>query len=383
MVALSSGGVDAVSSGAPSTLNSYSDLRGVKLGEVRRSIPDRCYKRSRFQAIAWATFDLTLYLAGQSLVFGGRPVIVQLLGGLLAGAAVSMMFIWAHDAAHGALFRSKAISELLGTVLMMPSLNMYRLWSYGHNKVHHGFTSFSPIDWIWRPMSPSDYASSSRWARFVYRRERNLMTCGLHYLIRVWWRGMVRFTPQRKRDRITFSVSKVGTLLFAIGLSYLAWTTAGGLVGVLSAVVIPFAVFTYVIALFVYIHHTHPSVPFFDVRDEWSATIGQLFCSTVIRTSKVTDLLTHHILVHVPHHVDMRIPFYHLPKACEAIKTDWGKYLHEYRFSWSQVRSIFGECQLFDFDTKTWHRFDDHLAYVEFSQDLKASIVSRPTALSS
>ena len=51
----------------------------------------------------------------------------------------------ADDAAHGALFTSEGVSEVLGTLAMAPSLNLYRLWVYGHNKVHHGFTSLTSL----------------------------------------------------------------------------------------------------------------------------------------------------------------------------------------------------------------------------------------------
>lgn len=337
----------------------YEELRHVKLGAVRQLIPESCRRRSATRGLAWFAFDLALYVAALSLVFTVRHPAVQLLGGVLAGVAVAIMFVWAHDAAHGALFRNKLVSEVLGTLLMLPSLNMYRLWSYGHNKVHHGFTSFSPIDWIWRPLAPSEYRARGRWSRFVYRRERSILTCGLHYLLRVWWSGMVRFKPQHKRHRLGFRLSKLGTLVFAAAFSYVAWTMAGGFIGALSAVIVPFVVFTYVIAFIVYIHHTHPDLPFFDVRDEWSGAIGQVYCSTVVRCSRVIELLTHRILVHVPHHVDMRVPFYHLAPAYEAIKADLGEYIHEYRFSWAEIRAIFRSCQLFDFETKSWYRFDD------------------------
>lgn len=42
-----------------------------------------------------------------------------------------------------------------------------------------------------------------------------------------------------------------------------------------AAVVVPFLVFNHCIALFVYLHHTHPDVPFFVDKPEWSNTIGQ------------------------------------------------------------------------------------------------------------
>lgn len=335
------------------------ELHRVKPATVRQLIPEACHRRSVPKALAWCVFDLALYVAALSLVFTGGHPALQLLGGVLAGVAVAIMFVWAHDAAHGALFRNKLVSELLGTLLMLPSLNMYRLWSYGHNKVHHGFTSFSPIDWIWRPLAPSEYRARGWWSRFVYRRERSILTCGLHYLLRVWWSGMVRFRPQHKHHRLGFRLSKFGTLVFAVVLSYAAWVMAGGLIGAISAVIVPFVVFTYVIAFIVFIHHTHPDLPFFDRREEWSGAIGQVYCSTVVRCSRVIELLTHRILVHVPHHVDMRVPFYHLAPAYEAIKADLGEYIHEYRFSWAEIRSIFRSCQLFDFETKTWYRFGD------------------------
>jgi omega-6 fatty acid desaturase (delta-12 desaturase) len=84
-----------------------------------------------------------------------------------------------------ALCSAEWTAELLGTVLMLPSMNMYRLWSHGHNRVHHGFTSYTPVDWIWRSLTPELYAAKSRWGRAVYRLGRNPLTCALPYLLRV------------------------------------------------------------------------------------------------------------------------------------------------------------------------------------------------------
>jgi omega-6 fatty acid desaturase (delta-12 desaturase) len=235
---------------------------------------------------------------------------------------------------------------------------MYRLWSYGHNKVHHGFTSLSPVDWIWRPLTAAEYRALSPWRRGIYRLERHPATCALHYLLRVWWAGMVRFTPDPKARRTrSFRWSKLGTAAFLAAFVTVAYLYAGGLVGVLAAVVVPFIVFTYFIAFFVYVHHTHPDIPFFVERRRWSATIGQVACSTVIRTSPVVEWLTHGILIHAPHHIDMRIPFYNLERAYQDLKPAFGEYVHEYRFRWSTVLGIFRQCQLYDFDQQTWHRF--------------------------
>jgi len=333
----------------------------VKLRTVRSAFSEGCYQRSLFRALGWLAVDLALYATALAGVFTVDHPIAQLGFGVLAGCAVAFLFVWGHDAAHGALFASSRWSEALGTIAMLPSLNMYRLWSYGHNKVHHGFTSFSPIDWIWRPLTPDEYRARSRTRRFVYRLERHPATCGLHYLLRVWWPGMVRFRPDPKLRRTRgFRASKLGTLAFALVASTVAYRFAGGPWGVVAAVVVPFAVFNWFIALFVYLHHTHPDVPFFDDRQEWSATVGQVYCSTVVRCSPLTEALTHHILIHTPHHVDTRIPFYRLETAYADLRPAYGRYVHEYRFRWSTVRTIFATCQLFNYDTNTWSRFSDH-----------------------
>jgi acyl-lipid omega-6 desaturase (Delta-12 desaturase) len=338
----------------------YRELQGVKLGTVRSTFSPAVYQRSHIKALAYLVFDLALYALFIVGVFIAPNIGFKVVCGLLAGCAVAFLFVWAHDAAHGALFKSEVVSEILGTMAMLPSLNMYRLWTYGHNKVHHGFTSFSPVDWIWKPLTPAEFRSASRLRKVQYRVERSMAGCALHYLARVWWFGMVRFKAEASvRRRFHFTRARLTTLAFIAGASTLAWHYGGGIGGVLGAVVVPFVVFNYFIALFVYLHHTHPTLPFFDQRREWSATIGQVACSTVVRTSSLFESLTHGILIHTPHHVDMRIPFYRLKQARRDLRATYGEQLLEYRFRWSTVTKIFRTCQLFDFDRQVWYRFRD------------------------
>lgn len=341
--------------------SAFDRLRGVKLGTVRGAFSPASYRRSMPVALGWLAFDAIVYATFVIGALRVDNVALKLLAGVLAGCAVASLFVWAHDAAHGALFKSGAVAEVLGTAAMLPSLNMYRLWIYGHNRVHHGFTSFSPVDWIWRPLTPAEYRSRSLGSRLVYRVERSLFGCALHYILRVWWPGMVRFRPDAElRRRHHFTRAKLLTAAFAAQALAVAWFVGGGVVGVLAAVVVPWLVFNFFIALFIYLHHTHPSLPFFLDRQEWSATIGQVACSTVVVLPRLWSSLTHHIMVHTPHHVDPRIPFYRLPQAWRELAGRYGNEVVTYRFSWTAVYRIFRTCQLFDFETKVWSRFAEH-----------------------
>lgn len=344
-------------SAPPGPVRPYEELRTTKLGDVRAVFSPACYRRSALRALGALLVDGAFYGLCLTGVFAARNPAAQIGFGVLAGVAVAVLFVWAHDAAHGALFRSTAVSELLGTAAMLPSLQMYRLWAYGHNRVHHGFTSYSPIDWIWRPLTPAQYRELPRRGRLFYRLERHPATCGLHYLRRVWWAGMVRFRPDGPGRRTGLSASKVGTVSFAVALSVAAYRFAGGWVGVVAAVVVPFLVFTWVIALVVFLHHTHPKVPFFDDRRDWTATFGQVACATVVRSNRVVERLTHRILIHPPHHIDTRIPFYNLERAYRDLQPGYGAFICEYRLRLSTVRRIFATCKLYDFGAHRWHTF--------------------------
>ena len=330
-------------------------LKSIKLSDVRKVISKECYSRSLFKAIIWFCIDLIVFLTGMMFIFNSARLGLHILGSVICGVAAAMMFVWAHDAAHGTLFKSSKVAEIMGTLFMLPSLNVYRLWIYGHNKVHHGFTSFSPFDWIWRPLTPEQYFALSKVGKLFYRLERNLLTCALHYLRKVWWLAMIVYNPaQNPKQKWGHRLAKLLVLTYFIAMAALGYFYAGGIAGIFFAVIIPFIIFSYFIALIVYLHHTHPDIPFFDIKQDWSHSIGLLYCSTIIHCSRLSEMLLHNIMIHVPHHVDIRIPFYHLKRAFRDLKRHYGEYIHEYRFRWFRIVNIFRRCKLYDFENKSW-----------------------------
>jgi omega-6 fatty acid desaturase (delta-12 desaturase) len=170
---------------------------------------------------------------------------------------------------------------------------------------------------------------------------------------------MVRFkvSPDNK-NRLAFLYSKLTVLLFLLTFSAIVFYLAGW-VGLVAAVLIPFIVFNYYISLFVFLHHTSPDLPFFTNKEEWSQSVGQLYCSTIVRCSAFSEYLTHGILIHTPHHVDMRIPFYNLKGAYYDLHEKYSTYMHEMQFSVRGVRSIFKLCKLYDYDQHLWLNFSE------------------------
>ncbi|MBY0379319.1 MAG: fatty acid desaturase [Burkholderiales bacterium] len=337
----------------------YTALTQNELSKVRKSIDPIAYKHSMTITFLWFFVDLAFYVLCMYGIFATQSITLKIIFGILAGIATSSMFVWAHDAAHGSLFKNRILSEILGTLFMLPSLNMYKLWSYGHNRIHHGFNSYSSLDWIWRPLTISEYRNLNKYRRILYRVERSLYGCGLHYIYKVWWPKMVRFMPIdfTFKKKLGMIMNKMVTLLFAVIISIIFYSH-GGLFSVFVGLVIPFIVFNYVISLVVYLHHTHPDIPFFDERNEWNFTIGALYCTTVIRTNWLIEKITHDILIHTPHHVDVRIPFYRLKPAFIGIKTHYSQYLHEYKLDIATLKNIFKTCKLYDYKNHIWYNFN-------------------------
>ena len=71
------------------------------------------------------------------------------------------------------------------------------------------------------------------------------------------------------------------------------------------------------------------------------------------------ELLLHNIMEHTAHHVDTRIPLYHLNDAQQAVEEAFGteRVITE-QFSFSGMSRVFRECQLYDYDAHQWLTFD-------------------------
>ncbi len=68
----------------------------------------------------------------------------------------------------------------------------------------------------------------------------------------------------------------------------------------------------------------------------------------------VNRLRFHNIFVHVPHHVDARIPFHQLPVAAEAIVGAYPDTVRSSRWSLGDYVRATRTCKLYDFELGRW-----------------------------
>ncbi len=284
---------------------------------------------------------------------------------VLSALTASGLFIIAHDSAHNALFKSERLCWWVGQLAMLPSLHIYESWVLGHNRIHHGHTVRGGMDFVWQPLTPEQYRALSPLARLRHRVEWSAVGAGLYYMRDIWWNKMIRLDPPAKlADAIRYDTRVLAgeALLVALALGALGFSSYGTLGGAvwtwIKLFVVPWLLFNWVIGWAVYVHHIDPEIRWLP-RSAWSKFQAQMQGTTILRAPWALNLFFHNIFLHVPHHVDMRLPFYGLPAASEAILRNFGDVVKEKRLSLRAYLRAVRECKLYDFERGRWLRYGD------------------------
>ena len=334
--------------------------RTQSLNDVRAVIPAECYEPSRVRGVLALVQAALVYLVPLTLLAMTDRWWAVLLLWLATGLAIAGLFVLGHDASHGALFRSRRVNRIVAVVCMIPSVHVEAAWNLGHNRIHHGYTTREGFDFVWHPATVDDYRKMSRPARLRHRLEWSLLGSGLYDLRVVWWEKMWRFAatgkhaPAIRRDKRVLG-GLIGVALVAtavVGAFQGGWVDAVWLP--VKLIIVPFLIFTQIIGWTVYVHHVSPEIRWWKKR-EWSQFKGQMESTTILRVPSVVNVLWfHNIFVHVPHHVDARIPFHQLPAAATAIEASFPDTVIDSRFRPGDYLRATHTCKLYDFDAGHW-----------------------------
>jgi acyl-lipid omega-6 desaturase (Delta-12 desaturase) len=338
--------------------------RGQSLNEVRAVIPDVCYQRSTQCATAALLQASALYLVPASLLALTDRWWALVVLWPLAGLAVAGLFVLGHDASHGALVDSRRANRVIARICMGPSVHAEAAWDLGHNRIHHGYTTRQGFDFVWHPTTVDEYHAFSPLVRLRHRLEWSCVGSGAYYLRVVWWQKMWRFNAPGKRhdaivrDKITIGSAVIAAVVSSMVIGALTggWTSAVWLP--VKLFVVPFLVFVQIIGWTVYVHHVDPDIRWW-TRREWTQFHGQMDSTTVVRMPKLVNALWfHNIFIHVPHHVDVRVPFHQLPLAADRIAASYPGTVKDIRWSIGRYLRATRTCKLYDFETGRWRPYN-------------------------
>ena len=332
----------------------------ASLRAVIAKIPASCYERSTARGLWLAARDLVLHAIVVFALVRADAWWAVLVLWLVSGFTASALFVLGHDAAHEALFDSRRLNAVVGRILFLPSLHIYNAWKLGHNHIHHRHTAREQMDFVWHPVTPEQYATFGPLARLRHRLEWSALGAGAYYLTRIWWSKMIVLrAPKRFRFGITKDRLVLGVLAsgFVFGAAVLGGVLHGDFAGaawmITKVIVGPFLMFCWFIGFTVYVHHINVRMLWARRRD-WNKVDAQLLATSVLRVRKPFGVFFHSIYTHVPHHVDVRIPCYHLDEAQAAIEAAYPHLVLDEPLRARSYLATTKACKLFDFDTSRW-----------------------------
>ena len=346
------------------------EARAGSLKPVIDAIPESVYDNPTWRGVAYFSRDAAIYLGMLcALVFVSNIFAVIGLEVVMA-LVISALFIVGHDAAHGALFKSKRLNRTIGKISFLPSFHVFEGWILGHNRIHHAFTVRQGYDFVWHPVTPSEFSTMSAMKRLAHRFEWSWPGTGAYYLHQVWLKKMMigpfpaRWVKPIHRDRwiVTAFFASMIALFSLIGVAMgdtfwgILWLDA-------RTVVLPFLGFSWVIGSAVHVHHIAPDIRWWK-KSEWTKFKGQMEGTTVLRVPKGLNFFLHWIMVHVPHHVDMRVPMYHLEAATEAIEKAFPGTVIDKKLRFADLRRNSKACKLYDFDAGRWFTYKEGRRFI-------------------
>jgi omega-6 fatty acid desaturase (delta-12 desaturase) len=251
---------------------------------------------------------------------------------------------------------------VIGRVAFLPSLHAFSLWDLSHNRLHHRYNNVRGLDVAWEPMSPAAYGASGRLVRAFYRFSRTPAGVACYYLPAHWLLRNV--VPLRCVIGPTQAVYWCDAAIVLIFLALQSWVvvTLGEWFGqaarwsVLMAQVLPFLVWNAVMSLAIYLHHTHPAVPWYADLTAWTAEAGARNATVCVRFPFPAPLVLLGIMDHNAHHLASGVPLYHVSAMQRRMEAHTP--LVTWRFSWRGFFRICRRCKLYDYDAGKWVGFD-------------------------
>lgn len=230
---------------------------------------------------------------------------------LLAAGFLIRLFIIFHDCGHSAFFSSQRANDIVGTVTGLLTFTPYYYWHKSHAKHHatSGNLDKRGFGDVWM-MTVEEYNAAPRKVRLQYRLYRNplvMFLLGPLFIILITHRVVRR--KANRRERLSVYITNAAVVAFLVAGSAIVGWKAFITVQFLTLYLATMAG----IWLF-YVQHQFEGV-YWERQDEWDFVAASLDGGSFYALPRVLHWFTGNIGYHHVHHLNSRIPNYHLPKC--------------------------------------------------------------------
>ncbi|MHA6493648.1 fatty acid desaturase [Pseudomonas borbori] len=230
---------------------------------------------------------------------------------LLNSLFLSRTFVLFHDVMHGSAFRSKRVSDVVGSLMGLLIFMPAHHWQYEHN-FHHGSTNDLSRTGIGDMplLTVRQYQALSPRRQFYYRVLRHpsfLFSLHAFYKLLIFTR-VVADKRWPRHVHLSVHLTNLALLAAALGL----WATGLGLVVLIQ--LLSYALGTPIMLFLFYINHHFEQSSWYRA-DAWNFVDSALHGSSIFLFPPVLRWFSANIGIHNVHHLMPHIPNYHLERC--------------------------------------------------------------------
>jgi acyl-lipid omega-6 desaturase (Delta-12 desaturase) len=322
------------------------------------------FERDDFRALSVYAAQLIAYLASIALALSPVGLFINLLGSLSAGFQASTLINMGHDACHQSLTGNRRLNDWLGRLAFVPSARAASLWIQEHNQNHHGFTNVMGRDHVWAPLSPQQYMASSLWRRALYRFYRGPAGILIYGFIEEWLlRTFLPVLPEFREkwqkhlfDSCFMLASQLVLMTLIVTVSKFMDPARPVWLALVLGWLMPVFWANAILSLVSYLHHTHPTIPWFQEGDRVDRQAIQLFGTTRTLLPQPLDYFSNSIMEHNAHHLYPKVPFYALFSIQRRLEESFSG-LIACRVTWRDYLERVRACKLYDLSEARWVDF--------------------------
>ncbi len=239
---------------------------------------------------------------------------IRLLFSVLSALLLVRAFITYHDYMHNAILSRSRVAKWLFRLFSMVALTPPRAWRYSHN-YHHGHVGDinAAADGAFKLMTTDMWRDASLLTRIAYRVERHPLTILAGYFT-VFFLSVTVLPFLRNPTRNWDSL----LVLFGhVGLIATLWIV-GGFDMAFFVVLLPMTIASMIGSFLFFAQHSFENMHILPT-ESWTSRRAALESSSYMKMNSVMRWFTGNIGYHHIHHLNVRIPFYRLPEAMDAI----------------------------------------------------------------
>lgn len=329
-------------------------------------IKDSLNRKSDLKATLIFTGQFLIYLLCLVMAIADSSIILNLFFSVYLGLVLGQLFIIGHDACHQSLAKSSLLNKIIGRLAFSFVLHSYTLWNLEHNINHHTYTNIRGKDPSWSPLTKIEFDQKSKVRQLLERLYRSPIGAGIYYMLEMGLKIHGFPINLEARSQIKKHLFDSFLVVLALIVYPCLILTLGRFLSpekslpeiLLLGWVIPLLTWNWLMGFAIYLHHTHPAVPWFDQFQKVPFRQTQILTTVHVVFPQPFQTLFYNIMEHTAHHLQPSIPMDKLYFMQQKLNNAHGAGIISYKWTIEEYLRITKICKLFDPERNCWTDFD-------------------------